>query len=109
MLSETIVLTLAYILLIALLYAPKCPKMTATDSAPVDYFPEIEEPVEIAEEPEVIQVTETANTAIAPSPSITSPDLATMTIRQLKAMAKGKIKNYGNLTKAQLIDRLALA
>jgi hypothetical protein len=32
-----------------------------------------------------------------------------MTIRQLKAMAKGKVKNYSSLTKAQLIDRLAIA
>ena len=45
MLSETIVLTALYILVIALLYAPKCPAMTATNPAPdyVDYFPEVVE------------------------------------------------------------------
>jgi len=98
-----VVCTLAYILVIALIYVPKCPK-TATGPAPdyVDYFPEVME-VE----------TETA-IAFSPKPTATveppvvSP-LATMTIRQLKAMAKGKIKNYSSLTKSQLIERLAIA
>lgn len=111
--ENIIVLTALYILLIALLYAPKCPTQTATETAPIDYFPEVEETDAVPHEPLPVKVsepikpdTETANTAIAPAQS---PDLATMTIRQLKAMAKGKIKNYSNLTKAQLIQRLAIA
>ena len=106
MLQETIVLTALYILVIALLYAPKCPAMTATNPAPdyVDYFPEVVEETDTVTDM-VIPIAQT-ETAIAANPT---PDLAALTIRQLKAMAKGKIKNYGNLTKAQLIDRLALA
>lgn len=98
-----VVCSLAYILVIALIYAPKCPK-TATDSALdyVDYFPEVME-VE----------TETA-IAFSPQPTATVEppvvsSLTTMTIRQLKAMARGKIKNYSSLTKSQLIERLAIA
>lgn len=101
--DTVIVLTLAYILLIALIYAPQCPK-TATGHALdyVDYFPEVME-VE----------TETA-IAFSPKPTATVEppvvsSLTTMTIRQLKAMAKGKVKNYSSLTKSQLIDRLAIA
>ena len=103
--ETTIVLSLAYVILIGILYAPKCPATTATETAPIDYFPEIEE----EDSEKIPEPLDDLSPAIAPSPSITSPDLATTTIRQLKAMAKGKIKNYGNLTKAQLIDRLALA
>jgi hypothetical protein len=96
-----VVCSLAYILLIALIYAPQCPK-TVTGPALdyVDYFPEVME-------------VETA-TAIAFSPKPTAmveppvvSSLTTMTIRQLKAMARGKIKNYSSLTKSQLIAALA--
>jgi len=98
-----VVCTLAYILVIALIYAPKCPK-TVTGPALdyVDYFPEVME-VE----------TETAIAFSSKPPATVEPpvvsSLTTMTIRQLKAMARGKIKNYSSLTKSQLIERLAIA
>jgi hypothetical protein len=71
MFQETIVLTLAYVILIGCLYAPKCPQTVSPDR-PTDYFPV----VETDPEPEA---------AIAFNPSVT--DLASMTIRQLKSLA----------------------
>ncbi|MFM7438435.1 MAG: Rho termination factor N-terminal domain-containing protein [Snowella sp.] len=114
-----IVLTALYILLIALIYAPKCP---ATSPAPdyVDYFPSVED---VTAGDDLETKTETIadlnlETAIAPEPS-PAPDLdkaedklmlTLMSIRDLKKLAsQAKIKNYSNLTKSQLIDRLALA
>lgn len=97
-----IVLTALYILLIGLIYAPKCP---AHSPAPdyVDYFPE-------AVEPDNLEI------AIAPEPS-PAPDLdkaedklmlTLMSIRDLKKLAsQAKIKNYSSLTKSQLIAALA--
>jgi len=99
-----VVCSLAYILVIALIYAPQCPK-TATDHAPdyVDYFPEV-----MDVEPEMaIAFSQPEPTATVEPPVV--PPLTMMTIRQLKAMAKGKVKNYSSLTKSQLIDRLAIA
>ena len=96
-----VVLTALYILLIALIYAPKCP---VTSPAPdyVDYFPEVMEV-----EPETAIAFSPKPPATVEPPVVSS--LTKMTIRQLKAMAKGKIKNYSSLTKSQLIDRLAIA
>lgn len=98
-----VVCSLAYILVIALIYAPQCPK-TATDPALdyVDYFPEVMEM-----EPETA-ITFSPQPAATVEPPVVS-SLTTMTIRQLKAMARGKIKNYSSLTKSQLIERLAIA
>lgn len=102
-----IVLTALYILLIALIYAPKCP---ATSPAPdyVDYFPEPEQ----AKNDSLTNL----ETAIAPEPS-PAPDLdkaedklmlTLMSIRDLKKLAsQAKIKNYSSLTKSQLIAALA--
>jgi hypothetical protein len=98
-----VVCSLAYILVIALIYAPQCPK-TVTDPALdyVDYFPEVMEV-----EPETAIAFPPKPTATVEPPVV--PSLTTMTIRQLKAMARGKIKNYSSLTKSQLIDCLAIA
>jgi hypothetical protein len=92
MFQEIIVLTVAYVILIGCLYAPKCPQNVSPDR-PIDYFPV----VEADPEPE---------TAIASNPSF--PDLASMTIRQLKALASQvKLPRYSSLTKSQLIVKLS--
>jgi hypothetical protein len=88
---------------------------TAADpAAPVDYFPEVEEVTEpevIAVEPVTVEFQPTAEVIVEPikKPSVAVPtDLTNLSIRQLKKLASAaKIKRYSNLTKAQLIDRLA--
>ena len=91
MFQETIVLTLAYVILIGCLYAPKCPQTVSPDR-PVDYFP-------------VVEADPKPEPAIASNPSVT--DLATMTIRQLKALAsRVKLPRYSSLTKSELIVKL---
>jgi hypothetical protein len=103
MLQETIVLTLAYILIVAIAFSPKCPHVSP--DSPVDYFPEVE-----AVEPAPIPVVETSLpvelTAIATvTPSVT--DLKTLTAKELKGIARTqKIPRYGSLTKKQLITAL---
>jgi hypothetical protein len=92
MLQETIVLSIFYILIVAIAFSPKCPQTVSPDR-PIDYFPV----VEADPEPE---------TAIASNPSVT--DLASMTIRQLKALASQvKLPRYSSLTKAELIIKLS--
>ena len=92
MFQETIVLTLIYILIVAIAFSPKCPQNVSPDR-PIDYFPV----VEADPEPEA---------AIAFNPSVT--DLASMTIRQLKALASQvKLPRYSSLTKSQLIVKLS--
>jgi hypothetical protein len=101
MLQETIVLTLAYILIVAIAFAPKCPQTVSPDG-PVDYFPEVE-----AVEPAPIPVVETSlpvETAIATVTTSPVTDLKALTSKQLKAIARNqKIPRYGSLTKKQLI------
>jgi hypothetical protein len=98
MFQETIVLTLAYILIVAIAFSPKCPHVSP--DSPVDYFPKVE-----AVEPVPIPVVETSlpvETAIA-----TVTDLKTLTSKELKAIARNqKIPRYGSLTKKQLITAL---
>ena len=92
MFQETIVLTLIYILIVAIAFSPKFPQNVSPDR-PIDYFPV----VEADPEPEA---------AIAFNPSVT--DLASMTIRQLKALASQvKLPRYSSLTKSQLIVKLS--
>ena len=111
-----IVLTALYILLIALIYAPKCP---AHSPAPdyVDYFPCVEEvSATVAPTKTGIIPNLKLETAIAPEPS-PAPDLdkaedklmlTLMSIRDLKKLAsQAKIKNYSSMTKSQLIAALA--
>ena len=88
----TIILTALYVLIIAIAFSPKCPQTVSPDG-PVDYFPV----VEADPEPEP---------AIAFNPSVT--DLASMTIRQLKALASQvKLPRYSSLNKSQLIVKLS--
>jgi hypothetical protein len=92
MLQETIVLTLAYILIVAIAFAPKCPQ-TVSPIGAVEYFPEIDD------EPTAI-----ATVTTSPIPT----DLKTLTSKQLKAIARNqKIPKYGSLTKKQLLIALA--
>jgi hypothetical protein len=91
MFQETIVLSLVYILIVAIAFSPKCPQVSP--DRPIDYFPV----VEADPEPE---------SAIASNPSF--PDLASMTIRQLKALAsRVKLPRYSSLTKSELIVKLS--
>jgi hypothetical protein len=111
----TIVATAVYVLAIAVLFAPKCPKAApAVDpTAPIDYFPEVEEETET--EPEAIAVlVNLAVQALAqlnptPAPEVAEPaDLASLGIRALKKMASAaKIPHYSKMTKQQLIGALA--
>jgi hypothetical protein len=77
----TVILTALYVLIIAIAFSP---------DRPIDYFPVVET------DPEP---------AIASNPSF--PDLASMTIRQLKALASQvKLPRYSSLTKSELIVKL---
>lgn len=88
----TIILTALYVLIIVIAFSSKCPQTVSPDR-PIDYFP----PVEADPEPE---------SAIASNPSVT--DLASMTIRQLKALASQvKLPRYSSLTKSELILKLS--
>ena len=87
----TVILTVLYVLIIAIAFSPKCSQPLSPDR-PVDYFPV----VEADPEPEA---------AIAFNPSVT--DLASMTIRQLKSLASQvKLPRYSSLTKSELIVKL---
>ena len=103
MFQETIVLTLAYILIVAIAFSPKCPHVSP--DSPVDYFPKVE-----AVEPAPIPVVETSlpvETAIATVTTSPVTDLKTLTSKELKAIARNqKIPRYGSLTKKQLITAL---
>lgn len=57
---------------------------------PINYFPE-----DIAEERVDIPVEEEQ-----------SPIISNFTIRELKSMARGHVRNYGNMTKAELLEEL---
>ena len=103
MLQETIVLTLAYILIVAIAFSPKCPHVSP--DSPVDYFPKVE-----AVEPSPIPVVKTSlpvETAIATVTTCPVTDLKALTSKQLKAIARNqKIPRYGSLTKKQLLFAL---
>ena len=96
--ENVIVCTLIYVAIIAIAYQPK------PDS--IDYFPEIEEtePIEVVEEyPAAAPAFK-----VEPSPIMAmESDLMGLSIRQLKVLAKGRVKNYSSLTKSQLSKRLA--
>ncbi len=95
MFQETLVLTLVYILIVAIAFSPKTCKVEPVEK--IEYFPEIE-----AVEPAPISLPQ----AIASNPSVT--DLASMTIRQLKTLASQvKLPRYSSLTKSQLIVKLS--
>jgi hypothetical protein len=95
--ENLIISTLLYIAIIAIAFAPKCPKKTATESAhikvnpsaPINYFPEVEEETEL----------ETATDSLM---------YALMPIRKLYILAKDAgIKNYKAMSKSQLAIALS--
>jgi hypothetical protein len=109
---ENLIVAIAlYIVIVAIAYCPA--KKTATDpaAAPIDYFPQVEE----VTEPQAVAPAkpkstianlikeEVSKTAIA-TPA--QPDLNGLPIRALYARAKGKIKNYKKLSRAQLIQEI---
>ena len=100
---ENIILaTILYIAIVAIAYQPK----PATETTPVNYFPEVEEETETTE---VIQYPAAIPAFTAPkSPAMAiESDLMALSIRQLKKLASGRIKRYSSLTKKQLSQRLS--
>lgn len=115
--SYTVVCALVYLFLVALVFAPQCPKAegAADPETPVDYFPEPTPEVKPAPKPAPIKGWDTVETAPETTPTppvleVTEPaeDLASLGIRQLKKLASAaKIKGYSKLTKAELILALS--
>jgi hypothetical protein len=123
MFQEFIVCTLLYIVAVAIAYQPRhtAPATETEPETPIDYFPTVEEPP--APEPEVGSapgappkttpkvITEprpiAAYIPVKTTPMASESDLMTQSIRSLKSLAKGRVKRYSNLTKAQLSQRLA--
>ena len=106
MLQETIVLSIFYILIVAIAFAPKCPQTVGA----VQYFPEIDDQPMVPTSPAPIPVVETSlpvETAIATVTTSPVTDLKTLTSKELKVIARTqKIPRYGSLTKKQLITAL---
>ena len=124
MFQEIIVLTVAYVVLIGCLYAPRCPKTVSPDSpvGAVQYFPEIDDqpvtPSPAPDSPVVENPTpESAIATVAPLETLpsnelkviatvtTSPvNLENLTSKELKRSARElKIPKYGSLSKKALI------
>jgi hypothetical protein len=124
MFQETIVLTLAYVLIIAIAFAPKCPHVSP--DSPVDYFPEvIDKSIEKTHLVNLPDTTASPNYSTKPSysqnvsfiklsenatpsplPQAIAPEtsLHGLSIRELKKLASTrKVKRYSNLNKQQLI------
>ena len=124
-----IILTVAYIAIIAFLNAPKSAKPIATESESINYFPEVEttenDPIPDPWETE-IEVVITA-TEVITQPTIavneiallapatvqctdheSKEDYSLLTAKKLKEIArKQKVKGYGSMSKRQLIAVIA--
>jgi len=121
-----IILTVAYIAIIAFLNAPKSAKPIATESESINYFPEVEttenDPIPDPWETE-IEVVITA-TEVITQPTIAVNAIALLapatvqhsehenysllTAKKLKQIArKQKVKGYGSMSKRQLIAAIA--
>ena len=128
MFQETLVLTLAYILIVVIAYCPSQKTQTVSPVGAIAYFPEIDDqpvtpspaPIPVVENSLPVELTAIATiTPLEALPSnelkviatvATSPvtDLKTLTSKQLKAIARNqKIPKYGSLTKKQLLIALA--
>jgi hypothetical protein len=71
--------------------------------------PALVEPVPAALEP-VPALVEPVPALVEPVPAALEPvpvTLAELSIRELKALAKGKVKNYGRMKKSRLVEALA--
>ena len=106
MFQEFIVLTAAYVLFIAWIYAPR--HTSATDpAAPVEYFPEIEETPAENFNHCTTTITEPRPAAAYVAPIAVKPDLSKMGCRELYKLAAAKgVKRYKSLRKAELIAAL---
>jgi len=127
-----IILTAAYILLIAFLNAPKSAKPIATESESIkiDYFPEVEEttendPIPDPWETEIEVVITTTEIVTQPTIALNAiallapatvqcsepelkEDYSLLTAKKLKEIArKQKVKGYGSMSKRQLIAAIA--
>jgi hypothetical protein len=112
-------LIIAILLYVAIVAIANCPnKTTATEqSAPIDYFPELEETTEPQAEPVTVAQPAIAATALSPVKIAMAqpepvegfrPDLSKMGVRQLYRLASDAgIKGYKKLSKAQLVEALA--
>ena len=101
MLQETIVLSIFYILIVAIAYSPsRCPQ-TVSPVGAVEYFSENDDEPIVPPSPDPVAIVEnpTPESAIA-----TIAPLEALTSKQLKAIARNqKIPRYGSLTKKQLL------
>jgi hypothetical protein len=87
-----------------------------TPPALVEPVPAALEPVPAALEP-VPALVEPVPALVEPVPALVEPvpaalepvpvTLAELSIRELKALAKGKVKNYGRMKKSRLVEALA--
>ena len=80
-----------------------------TPPALVEPVPAALEPVPAALEP-VPALVEPVPALVEPVPAALEPvpvTLAELSIRELKALAKGKVKNYGRMKKSRLVEALA--
>ena len=122
MFSEIIVCSLVYIAIVAIAYCPKNTTTTTPETVGhIDYFLEgPTEPETLIPSSESLESSEVAIAAISnplellpiladkPAAVTVSPDLQSLSIRQLKKMAQGRVKGYSSLTKSQLIQALAV-
>jgi hypothetical protein len=70
MFQETIVLTLAYILIVAIAFAPKCPHVSPDGPVEkIEYFPEIEATDEPVEKSHLVNL---PGEPVTPSPALVS-------------------------------------
>lgn len=127
MFQETLVLTLAYILIVAIAYCPSQKTQTVSPVGAIAYFPEIDDqpvtpspaPIPVVENSLPVELTAIATvTPLEPLPSnelnviatvTTSPvNLENLTSKELKKLARSlKVPRYGSLTKKQLLIALA--
>jgi hypothetical protein len=109
MFQETIVLTLAYVLIIAIAFSPKCPHVSPDSPVePVETqlvnLPDTTASPMYSQNVSSIKLSE--NATPSPIPHVIAPEtsLHGLSIRELKKLASTrKVKRYSNLNKQQLI------
>lgn len=111
MFQEFVVCTFFYVVIVAIAYQPK--RTAATESQPIEYFPEVgDTEEETAPEPTPIVIFERRPVAAFVATKSPSVDYSKMSIRQLKESAKAltgtpkAIAKYSRLNRQQLIEAL---
>jgi len=112
MFQESLVLTLAYVLIVAIAFSPSQKTQIVSPDGPVEYFSEIEavEPVEKSHLVNLPGEPVTPSPAPVTLPTAIAPEipLTALGIRELKKLASSrKIPRYGSKTKKELILALA--